>query len=217
MTPAATKTAPQNTPGPEPTADRGVAENGGVDQVVVGHRIRALREAMQLSLRDLAERTGVSAPMLSQVERGETSPTLSVAARIAGGLDLSLSQLLRLDEGQHVVIVRADQRRRGPEGAAGHRYEMLTPPLPGQRVAVSEHVLEPGASTAGGASIHEPGSRETLLVQSGSLDLVIDEVTRTLAAGDSVTFDADLPHHFENPGDRDTTFLAVTAAGLRRG
>ena len=65
----------------------------------VGPRIRALREAMGLSLRDLGERSGVSAPMLSQVERGETSPTLASAAKIASGLELTLSQLLRLDEG----------------------------------------------------------------------------------------------------------------------
>jgi len=57
----------------------------------VGPRVRALREAGGLSLRDLAERCGVSAPMLSQVERGETSPTLPIAARIARGLDLRLS------------------------------------------------------------------------------------------------------------------------------
>ena len=50
-----------------------------------GGRIRSLREAMDLSLRDLADRSGVSAPMLSQVERGETSPTLALAERIAGG------------------------------------------------------------------------------------------------------------------------------------
>ena len=61
--------------------------------VEVGSRIRALREGMGYSLRDLAERSGVSAPMLSQVERGETSPTLSVASKIAAGLELSLSQL----------------------------------------------------------------------------------------------------------------------------
>ena len=48
-------------------------------RAAVGERVRALREAMDLSLRDLAERSGVSAPMLSQVERGETSPTLAVA------------------------------------------------------------------------------------------------------------------------------------------
>ena len=54
--------------------------------IAVGLRIRALREAMGLSLRDLAQRSGVSAPMLSQVERGETSPTLASAAKIAAGL-----------------------------------------------------------------------------------------------------------------------------------
>ena len=54
-----------------------------------GGRIRSLREAMDLSLRDLADRSGVSAPMLSQVERGETSPTLALAERIAGGLELT--------------------------------------------------------------------------------------------------------------------------------
>lgn len=193
--------------------------DGELDPLVVGRRIKALREAMHLSLRDLAERSGVSAPMLSQVERGETSPTLSVAARIAAGLDLTLSRLLRLDETQHVVIVSRDQRRKGPAGGGGHNYEMLTPPLPGQRVALSEHTLQPGATTGGQGDepIHEPGSRETLLVQVGKLDLLIDGTRRTLAEGDSVTFDADLPHHFENPGKRSTTFLAVTAAGLRRG
>jgi ribosome-binding protein aMBF1 (putative translation factor) len=51
----------------------------------VGPRVRSLRDAMGLSLRDLAERSGVSAPMLSQVERQETSPTLAVAAKIAAG------------------------------------------------------------------------------------------------------------------------------------
>src|SRR5689334_2176236 len=77
--------------------------------IPVGPRIRALRESMGLSLRDLSGRTGVSAPMLSQVERGETSPTLALAAKIAAGLELTLSQLLRLDEGQHVVVTRAGE------------------------------------------------------------------------------------------------------------
>src|ERR671932_1901674 len=105
--------------------------------LAIGPRVRALREAMDLSLRDLADRSGVSAPMLSQVERGETSPTLHVAARIAGGLELRLSQLLRLDEGGTVSIVRAGEGRRG--GAHGHSYEVVTPPLPGQRAEVSRH------------------------------------------------------------------------------
>ncbi len=97
----------------------------------IGPRVRALREAMALSLRDLAERTGVSAPMLSQVERSETSPTVTVAARIASGLDLTLSQLLRLDETDGVAIVRAEHRLAGGAPESGHRYEVLTPAIPG--------------------------------------------------------------------------------------
>ena len=182
----------------------------------VGSRMRALREAMGLSLRDLAERSGVSAPMLSQVERGETSPTLAVAAKIAAGLELTLSQLLRLDEGSHVAVSRADSRRHSERG--GHRFEELTPPLPGQRADVSLHTLEPGASTGGREDppMHEPGSRETAVVLSGTLALVVDGSRHELGAGASVTFDADLPHHFENEGEEPTRFLAVIAAGLRR-
>ena len=56
--------------------------------------------------------------MLSQVERGETSPTLQVATRIASGLELRLSQLLRLDEDGAVTIVRGGERRKGPAAAA---------------------------------------------------------------------------------------------------
>jgi transcriptional regulator with XRE-family HTH domain len=172
---------------------------------------------MDLSLRDLARRSGVSAPMLSQVERGETSPTLVTAERIATGLDLKLSGLLRLDEAEHVVVIRAGERR--TRERQGHRTGELTPPLPGQRADVSVHDLDPGAATgrAGDPPLHEPGARETTVVLDGSVSLMIDDARYDLGPGDSVTFDADLPHHFSNHGERPARFLAVVAAGLRRG
>jgi transcriptional regulator with XRE-family HTH domain len=184
----------------------------------VGPRIRALREAGGLSLRDLASRSGVSAPMLSQVERGETSPTLQVAERIATGLELRLSQLLRLDEGGAVSVVRTAERRQGGDVAAGHVYEVLTPPLPGQRAEVSVHRLGPNAATGGPGDppMHEPGSRETALVQHGRVRLHVDGAVHDLAEGDAVTFDADLPHRFENPTEEEAVLLAVVSAGLRR-
>lgn len=183
----------------------------------IGGRVRALREGMDLSLRDLADRSGVSAQMLSQVERGETSPTLAVAERIAAGLELSLSQLLRLDEGRHVIVTRSADRRSRRKG--GHEVEELTPALPGQRADVSVHTLRAGAATGGpdDPPMHEPGSRETAVVLKGGVDLFIDGDRHELAEGDSVTFDADLPHHFENNGKAETRILAVVAAGLRRG
>jgi transcriptional regulator with XRE-family HTH domain len=185
--------------------------------MAVGPRIKALREAGGLSLRDLAERSGVSAPMLSQVERSETSPTLATANRIAAGLDLSLSQLLRLDEGPPVTVVRAHDPKPSRE-RAGHRTEVLTPALPGQRAELSRHTLAPGAATGDPSDppLHEPGAREIAHVAQGTVVLCIDDERHELHQGDTVTFDADLPHHFENPGPGPATFLAVVAAGLRR-
>jgi transcriptional regulator with XRE-family HTH domain len=182
----------------------------------VGARVKSLREAMDLSLRDLAERSGVSAPMLSQVERGDTSPTLAVAQKIAAGLDLTLSQLLRLDEDRHVVVVRSGRGR--TRRRRGHKLEELTPALPGQRADVSLHTLAPGAATGApdDPPIHEPGSRETTVVIEGATELFIDGQRHELKTGDTVTFDADLPHHFENNGSSEARLIAVVAAGLRR-
>src|SRR4051794_33499348 len=139
------------------------------EPLAIGPRVRALREAMGLSLRDLAQRTGVAAPMLSQVERGETSPTLAVAARIASGLELTLSELLRLDEADGGTVGRRSERRGGGAARAGHTYAIATPPLPGQRAEVSEHVLAAGASTGGPGDppMHEAGSRGTAVGTRG--------------------------------------------------
>jgi uncharacterized cupin superfamily protein len=64
--------------------------------------------------------------------------------------------------------------------------------------------------------MHEPGSREVALVQQGSPVLVCDGQRHQLHEGDCVTFDADLPHHFENPSEDTAVLLAVVTAGLRR-
>jgi transcriptional regulator with XRE-family HTH domain len=198
------------------TIEKATAKPDPAPSGSVGPRVKALRDAMGLSLRDLAERSGVSAPMLSQVERGETSPTLAVAEKIAAGLELTLSQLLRLDEGEHVAVSRAGARRRFERG--GHSFEELTPPLPGQRADVSRHRIAAGRGTGGedDPPIHEPGSRETVVVLAGDLVLTVDGEPYPLGAGDSATFDADLPHNLHNPGETTAEILAVIAAGLRR-
>ncbi len=64
--------------------------------------------------------------------------------------------------------------------------------------------------------MHEPGSRETAVILSGTIALIVDGSRHELDEGDAVTFDADLPHHFENESDEPARFLAVIAAGLRR-
>jgi mannose-6-phosphate isomerase-like protein (cupin superfamily) len=117
-----------------------------------------------------------------------------------------------------MTVVRRSERRKGPGRVRGHSYELLTPPLPGQRAELSRHLLGPGSATGGPGDppMHEPGSRETALIERGSVVLVCDGHRHELGAGDCVTFDADLPHHFENPTGEEAAFLAVVSAGLRR-
>ena len=168
----------------------------------IGARVKALRESAGLSLRDLAERSGVSAPMLSQVERGETSPTLTVAARIAAGLELRLSQLLRLDEGGAVTIVRAAR-------APARRQRAPRPPLRGadrRPARPARRALAPHARARRrdrrAPTIRRCTSPAAARRRSSSTAASCSSATGSATScseGDCVTFDADLPHHFENP------------------
>jgi mannose-6-phosphate isomerase-like protein (cupin superfamily) len=114
--------------------------------------------------------------------------------------------------------VRAGERGRGGNTRRGHRFEVMTAAQPGQRAELSRHTLAPGGSTGApdDPPMHEPGSRETALVERGRVALICDGQRYELSEGDCVTFDADLPHHFENDSDSDAGLLAVVSAGLRR-
>ena len=133
---------------------------------VVGPRISA-DCARECSCRCATSRraAGCRRRCSSQVERGETSPTLATAGRIASGLELTLSQLLRLDEAPAAAVVRAGERP--TSGSGPHRVSLLTPDLPGQRVAVAEHDLAPGERSPAPIARHEPGSREVCVVLDG--------------------------------------------------
>jgi quercetin dioxygenase-like cupin family protein len=95
---------------------------------------------------------------------------------------------------------------------------VLTPPLPGLRSEVTRHNLRPGALTGGPGDPprHEPGARETATVEAGAVTLHVDGAEHALAAGDTVTFDADLPHRFANHSKEEAVLLAIVSAGLRR-
>ena len=80
------------------------------------------------------------------------------------------------------------------------------------------HTLAPGARTGapGDPPMHEPGARETVVVTVGKVAFFYDSRITELEDGDAVTFDADLPHHFENHGEVEAVLLGVVSAGLRR-
>ena len=168
------------------------------------------------------ERRGVRRPDRTVATADHNVPTDGTPAARLIADELSRIQVETLErncaEFGIPIYSLGSERRRGGASGRGHTYEVMTPPLPGQRAEVSLHTLRPGSSTGGPEDppMHEAGSRETAVVTEGSVRLVCAGLAQDLDDGDAVTFDADLPHHFENMGDSSASFIAVVAAGLRR-
>ena len=87
-------------------------------ELQLGPRIRALRQARNVTLRELAERAGVTESFLSQVEREVTSPSIASVQRIARGLDLAIAELFT-EEAPHGRVVRRASAGRSPTPAFG--------------------------------------------------------------------------------------------------
>ena len=169
-----------------------------LDLVVLGQRIRQERTARQLSLDDLAARSGVSRGMISAVERGEKAPTVLVLDRMATGLGTTIARLLGEERAARVIVRRAAEQDVARD-SSGWERRVLSPVLPGIEFELMRTTIGPGVD-AGAFSPHVEGSREYLAVEQGTLLLTLDGVPYTLNAGDSIYYAGDCVHAFANPG-----------------
>jgi transcriptional regulator with XRE-family HTH domain len=175
------------------------SSGSSLDLGTLGRRIRQERTARQLSLDDLAARSGVSRGMISAVERGEKAPTVLVLDRIATGLGTTIARLLGEERVARVIVRRAAEQdvARDP---SGWERRILSPVLPGIEFELMRTTIGPGVD-AGAFSPHVEGSREYLAVEQGTLLLTLGGVAYTLNAGDSIYYAGDCVHAFANPGD----------------
>ena len=167
-------------------------------------RIRALRQARRLTLRDVAERAGVTESFLSQVERDVTSPSIATVQRIARALDLSIAQLFA-EEPPTGRVVRREARRRVEYQGLKAVDEFLTSNMAG-RLQVILSTIEPGGGTGEEPYTHD-SDEEVVVVLAGVLDLWVGDEHYVLREGDAITFPSRLPHWNVNHGDRAATVL----------
>jgi transcriptional regulator with XRE-family HTH domain len=193
--------APRSAPRP-PGDDLGAADVARR----VADNLRQHRKRREMTLDQLSHATGVSRAALSQIETRKTNPTIGVLWKIAAGLGVPFSDMigesrlslsvLRRDETQ---VLRSTDRRfesRPLVPAAGvSEIEMYELTL----AARSRHTSEP----------HGPGTKELVVVLSGALKMTVGDHTDELGAGDSVVFDANLPHVYENPGNAEARYHDV--------
>jgi len=173
-----------------------------VAQRVAGN-LRDLRRKRDLSLDELAQRTGVSRAGLSQIETGKTNPTLGVLWKVASGLGVPFAELLGESQPQVSVLRRKDVP---VLRSTDRRFESrpLMPSVAGNQVEMYDLRLAPRSRHASDA--HGAGTRELVVVIAGALRLRAGDRVEELEPGDAMLFNAGVPHVYENPGDEEARY-----------
>jgi transcriptional regulator with XRE-family HTH domain len=174
----------------------------------LGARVKELRRRRGLTLEDLAERAGVSRAMISKVERGEKNPTLVVAAKVAEGLGVTISELLGVKERREIVVIPRERRMTMRDPESGFERQLLSPTFGGRGVEFVRNVV-PHGSTSGEFPPHRRGVEEYMVVEKGRLRTFVGDEEHLLEAGDALYFEADVSHRFDNAGDGECSYYLV--------
>lgn len=172
----------------------------------IGSVIRRARGG-RFTVEQLAQRSGVSAGLISQVERGLGNPSLVNLTKLAHALEVPMGAFFHGHTTSR-MLVRRDRRRRLVVPDSGLTHELLVPDLD-RKLAMVRTIVPPGFDNQEQPFVH-PGD-ECVHVLAGRLEMVVDDERYDLDPGDSLTFDSGLPHWMCNPGEEAAEFIAVSS------
>ena len=161
--------------------------------------LKALRQQREWSLSRLAEATGVSKAMLGQIERNDSSPTVSTLWKIATGLNVPFSTFISPPEAEDLPTFDPQQQAM-----------VITPLFPWDPQLRFDHfsiLMAPGALSE--STPHETGVIEHVVVIQGTLDMCIAGEWRTLKSGEGVRFAGDAAHAYRNSSDQTVHFHSL--------
>ena len=171
----------------------------------LGARLRAQRRAANITLRQVAEKSGLTAAYLSQVETGRTTPSIASAKRIAAAYGLSLVGLLAEDDDRRDSIVqRREERRLLISGRSGVVKELLVHRQGGKLLEPLYVLIPPGKGSDG--QYDHPGE-EFGFVLSGTLELSVEDKVHRIRKGDSFYLKSTRRHGFRNPNRTSRTIV----------
>ena len=171
-------------------------------------RVRDLRKERGWSLDSLAQASGVSRSMLSQIERGQANPTLAVAFRIARAFGLTLADLVEAPAAaSSIQVIRSDDRAHTYRSDNLCQIRTLSPLNLEKDVEFYEVRLRPGGELR--SSPHFEGTREFLAVEKGRVKLESGKDSVDLNEGDSATYRADVAHAIINAGKAEAVVFLV--------
>jgi transcriptional regulator with XRE-family HTH domain len=168
--------------------------------------LRAVRRQQGLTLERLAEQTGLTKSYLSKIERGQSTPSIAVALKVARALDVDVGRLFSDEPGEEKITVDRGRDRAGVETG---RYRALAPTLLGK--SMSPFVVRP-ADTASDQPPAEHSGQEFVFVHNGTIELDFGDQTITLDAGDSAYFEASVGHQLRQVGAERAEVVVITHA-----
>lgn len=166
--------------------------------LIIAKNLKAFRETKKLSLEKVAELTGVSKTMIGQIERGESSPTITTIWKIANGLKISFTSLINDPQPDTKVVMR-DEVQPVTEDNGKYRVYPYFPFQEERRFEMFSVEIDKGGFLSSDA--HGEGTEEFITVFDGELTLRVNNVEYTVKSGDSIRFRADRPHVYHNSGD----------------
>lgn len=174
----------------------------------IGANIRRRRQALGLTLEGLAKESGVSATMLSEVERAVKNPTVKLAYQIASALGCSLTDLIEGRTSVPVTVIRADERRTLVDPATHVVRHGLTTELLNRDLELAWYTLPPAATT-GAFGANRPGVVEFVTVLTGEATIVLGGEPYSMRAGDSLTYGPQTTTEYRNDGPTETRILVA--------
>lgn len=191
-------------------------ESGGADEseefaLAIGANVRRLRKQRELSLDNLAQRSHVSRAMLSQIELGRSTPTITVLWKIATALEVPFSALLSGRQQEGVCVVPHTEGKVLFSQDGGFCSRALFPFDKPRRVEFYELRLKGYAVEH--AKPHPPGTVENLVLSQGHVEILVAGEEYPLTPGDAIMFEADVAHTYRNSGDIEAViYLVMTYA-----
>jgi len=190
------------------------SEARSVADLWLGQQIRQIRKKRGLSISELAKQCGISVGLISQIERGISSPSVRMLRLLSDALDISSSALLKFGDApasdEKGIISRANSHPRLNAPEKGIEKVIVTP-QPSAGINVYRALIEPGGSTGDDLFTIERGE-QVGLVLSGQLELWLDDKSFTLNPNDSFRYHSQTPHRWRNPGSTRTEVIWVVAA-----
>lgn len=172
----------------------------------IGERLKEIRNTRHLTLDEAAKLTGVSKPMLGQIERGQSSPTINVLWKISTGLKIPLSFFCRQPETEYMVAGLSEKEMITEEDG-GMRAYPLFPFDPARNVEV--FYIEFDAGVQHDSVPHVEGVEEYIFLVQGALKMIIGEKEVVLQEKQSIRFGADISHTYHNVSDEVCTVYNV--------